>query len=162
MIEVFCDGSITGSHWAKADNKDSLAHAWSGWWARDATSGGHVLHWLSVDLGEGPYMSANVAEYYAVGSALTWLYKSVWNRQAVLINSDSQVIIRQLQRKYQCYDPQLLKLRNGCHTLANRLPGGVTYKWIRREQNKEADVLSKALQTWGRQPSWDEVLGAVK
>lgn len=160
MIEVFCDGSITGSHWGKKGQKDTLAHAWSGWYARDA--GGHVLHWKSSDLGEGLYMSANVAEYHAVGSALAWIRKSVWKKTAVEINSDSQVIIRQLQRKYECYDPQLLKLRNGCHAIANALEGGVTYRWIRREQNKEADVLSKALQTWGRQPTWDEVLGAVK
>ncbi len=157
MIQAFCDGSITGSHWAKAGNKDSLPHAWSGWWARDV--GGQVLHWKSIDLGEAEYMSANVAEYFAVRSALKWLSdQPITRRQDIEVNSDSQVIIRQLKGKYQCYEPKLVVLRDECLRLAREFPS-VTYRWIRREENKQADVLSKALQVWGRQAAtWDEVL----
>ncbi len=159
MIQVFCDGSITGSHWAKADNQDSLPHAWAGWWARD--QGGNVLKWKSVDIGEAPHMSANVAEYFAVRSALNWVQKSLWNKQDVHVFSDSQTVIRQLTHRYNCYEPKLIVLRDHCLQIAERL-GYVTYTWIRREENRTADVLSKALQIWGRQPTWDEIQERLK
>jgi len=153
VIQAFCDGSITGGHWAKADNRDSLPHAWSGWWVRDKN--GHVLQWRSVDLGEGDYMSANVAEYFAVRSALNWIKRSVWKNQEIEVLSDSQTVIRQLEGRYNCYDQKLMLLRDDVRSLAQWM--NVRYTWIRREQNREADVLSKALQIWGRQPTWEEV-----
>jgi len=160
MLQAFCDGSIVGGHWGKKTGPKTIPKAYSGWWVRDAA--GQVLHWKSIDLGEGEYMSANVAEYFAVRSALRWLAGSVWRNQGVEVNSDSQVVIRQLQGKYHCYEPKLITLRDACLKLAQTFPR-VVYRWIRREQNKEADVLSKALQVWGRQAAtWDEVLGAVK
>jgi ribonuclease HI len=157
VLEVFCDGSITGSHWAKADNKDSLPHAWCGWWVRN--EGGNVaIHWSSIDLGEAKYMSANVAEYMAVRAALRWIVGSPWSRAVVKIHSDSQTVINQLTGHYNCYDEKLKLLRDSCLKLAQLLPY-VKYKWIRREENREADVLSKALQIWQRQPTWGEVTG---
>ncbi len=155
MIQAYCDGSITGSHWAKKGQEDTLPHAWCGWWVRDKS--GHVLQWKSLDLGEAEYMSANIAEYWAVRSALRWIGKSIWKHQDVEVLSDSQLIIRQLSGKYNCYEPKLVRLRDECRRLAGYL-GAVKYTWIRREQNKEADVLSKALQIWGRQPTWEEVI----
>jgi ribonuclease HI len=115
------------------------------------------LQWRSIDLGEGDYMSANVAEYFAVRSALNWLHKSVWKNQVIEVLSDSQVVIRQLDHKYNCYEPKLIVLRDQCLKIAQSFPR-VKWTWIRREQNKQADVLSKALQVWGRQATWDEVL----
>jgi ribonuclease HI len=157
MLQAFCDGSITGSHWAKAAEKDSLPHAWSGWWVRDEDH--HILQWRSIDLGEAVYMSANVAEYMAVRSALFWLCTSdqEWLRaQVIEINSDSQTVIRQLTGQYNCYDAKLLLLRDACLKLARNFPY-VKDKWIPQEENRAADMLSKALQKWGRQPSREEV-----
>ena len=157
MLQAFCDGSITGSHWAKAAEKDTKPHAWSGWWVRDEDH--HIIGWKSLDLGEGDYMSANVAEYFAVRSALWWMCTSPkdWMRlQVVEINSDSQTVIRQLTGQYNCYDAKLLSLRDACLKLARNFPY-VKYRWIPREENRTADMLSKALQKHGRQPSREEV-----
>ena len=154
IIEVWCDGSITGGPWGKKHEKHLPPHAWSGWVAR---GDGQVLHFQSVDLGEGDYMSANVAEYMAIRSALRWLGDK-YADQSLKINSDSQLIINQMKGVFTCSKPQLVRLRDSCLSMARKFPS-VTYHWIRREHNREADVLSKALQIWGRQPTWEEVEG---
>ncbi len=159
MIQAFCDGSITGWAWAKAGQKDSLPHAWSGWLVKDYN--GHVFKWQSIDLGEGAHMSANVAEYFAVRSALKWIGDSIWKKNDVEVVSDSQTVIRQLTGRYNAYDPKIILLRDECRRLASYIGGAVTYRWVRREENRHADVLSKALQIWGRQPTWDEVEGRL-
>jgi ribonuclease HI len=104
-------------------------------------------------------MSAVVAEYFAVRSALKWLNGSIWKKNDVEVISDAQTVIRQLTGQYNCYDPKIIGLRDECRRQASFLPGQVIYRWVRREENKIADVLSKALQIWGRQPTWEEVVG---
>jgi len=151
-ILAHCDGSITGGHWGKKGNTD-LPHAWSGWWASDES--GEILGWKSLDIGEGEEMSGNIAEYMAVRSALSWIANR-FPMAEVEVYSDSQLIVHQLDGSYRCLDPLLVELRDAVLTVATAFPK-VTYHWIRREQNKEADVLSKALQIWGRQPTWEEV-----
>ncbi len=157
MLNVWCDGSITGSHWAKKGNKDSLPHAWSGWVAKKLD--GEYVHHHSLDLGEGTLMSANVAEYMAVRSALRWLALN-HRGHAIHIMSDSQLVMRQLTGEYNCHNEHLQKFRANVLVLAALFPQ-VTYEWIRREKNREADVLSKGFQIWGRIPTWDEVQAMV-
>lgn len=142
MLKVYCDGSITGSHWAKKGHKDTLPHAWSGWVAQSPV--GDYVHHKSLDLGEHPLHSANVGEYMAVRSALFWLTK---NRplDAARIYSDSQLVMRQLSGMYVCHNERLQVLKQECERLASKLPC-VSYEWIPRERNQIADLLSKALQ----------------
>src|SRR4051812_11298866 len=98
---VHCDGSITGSHWAKKGQKHTLPHAWAGWVAYDA-KGNHVHH-HSLDVGENPVYSANVAEYFAVRSALYWMTKHN-PLDGARVKSDSQLVMRQLGGQYNCHD----------------------------------------------------------
>lgn len=153
MLSVFCDGSITGSHWGKKGQKDGPPHLWCGWVAK--TLEGAIVHHHSVDMGEWPGGSANVAEYMAVRSALRWLAGD-HRRQALRIHSDSQLVMCQLSGKYNTHDATLRKWRDHVRELAALFPH-VTYNWIPREQNREADVLSKGFQIFGRVPSWEEV-----
>lgn len=153
VLTVYCDGSITGSHWAKKGQKHTLPHAWAGWVAYDS-DGNHVHH-HSLDVGENESYSANVAEYFAVRSALHWVSKNV-PHAGVHVKSDSQLVMRQLSGLYHCHDDKLRVLLVECRRLAALLPF-VKYEWIRREQNVEADYMSKALQIWGRVPTWEEV-----
>lgn len=157
-INVWCDGSITGSHWAPKGQKDTLPHAWSGWVAK--TPEGEVIHHDSLDLGEREYFSANVSEYMAVRAALYWLRLHGRTDAAVRIHSDSQLVMRQLTGQYNCNVPRLQILRDAVLKLAADFPR-VTYHWIRREENKEADHLSKALQTFGYVPTWQELLDSM-
>lgn len=100
-------------------------------------------------------MSGNVAEYMALRSLLAWLAENrfVFNLD---IHSDSQLVVNQMTGAWNCYDDALVSLRDACRALASRFPS-VTYTWIPREQNREADVLSKGLQIWDHVPSWAEV-----
>lgn len=153
MLNAFCDGSITGSHWAKAAGKDSLPHAWSGWVIK--TPDGQYVHHHSVDWGENATFSGNTAEYGAVFTALGWVIRHRPG-EALVIHSDSQLIINQMSGRFQVHNELLLKLRNGCLARAAKLPR-VTYKWIPREQNREADCCSKIFQLWDHPATWDEV-----
>lgn len=157
MLKVYCDGSITGSHWAPKGQKDTLPHCWSGWVVKDAQD--RHLHHHSLDLGEHPLNSANVAEYVAVRSALLWVVRN-HPLDAVRVYSDSQLVMRQLSGAYACHNERLAILKKSCEALAARLPS-VTYTWIPREENQEADMMSKALQVWGYVPPWEVVLQEI-
>jgi ribonuclease HI len=153
MLNIWCDGSITGSHWAPKGQKHTLPHLWCGWVAK--TPDRQVVKHHSVDMGEWPGGSANVAEYMAVRSALRWLAGN-HRAHALTVHSDSQIVMNQLAGRCQTHNATLLKWRDHVRVLAALFPH-VTYKWIPREQNKEADVLSKGFQIWGRVPTWSEV-----
>ena len=162
-ILVYCDGSITGSHWAKKADKNSPAVGWSGWVVcqEDRT----VIHHHSLHLGSLPEMSANVAEYMAVRSALHWLSKEFVTRP-IHVHSDSQLVMRQLSGVYQVHNELLQKMHAHVSKLASLFPR-VTYTWIPREQNTYADHMSKALQNGGAIPpvpagTLEEALAAIK
>jgi len=140
MLNIYCDGSITGSHWAPKGQKDTLPRIWAGWLAiRD----GALVHHHSWDIGESKKFSANVAEYCAIRSALFWA-KNHYPLDALRIHSDSQVVLCQLTGAYAC-GASLLHYRDACRKLASHFPS-VTYKWISRDKNTAADALSRCLQ----------------
>ena len=90
-------------------------------------------------IGEGPWVTDNVAEFTALLRALQWI--SGQNIQAdMTIKGDSLLVINQLKGIWEIksytsrkYVPQIQELLNGRK---------VTYQWISREENKEADMLS--------------------
>lgn len=143
MLYVFCDGSITGSHWAKKSERDSPAFGWSGWVVQDESG---VIHHHSMALGTHPLMSANVAEYMAVRSALYWLGSRHFRDETVLVHSDSQLVMRQLSGEYQIHNERLKRFHKDVKSLEKVFPK-VIYRWIPREQNRYADFMSKCLQT---------------
>ncbi len=145
-LKIFADGSISRGYWGSKETKHLPALCWAGWVVYRDT--GEWLAHHSVALGEVPNASANFSEYAAVSSVLRWLGNHGHTDQALTIHSDSQIIIRQLSGEYQCHDPRLKALRDHVRELARRFPK-VSYVWIRREQNKYADVMSKALQDGG-------------
>ncbi len=153
MINVWTDGSITGSHWAPKGQKDTLPHLWCGWVAK--TPEGAVIHHHSMDMGEWPGGSANVAEFMGVRSALRWLAGNHRGHD-IAIHSDSQIVMNQISDRCKTHNEVLLKWRNHIRVLAG-LFRSVTYTWLPREENTEADVLSKGFQLWGRVPTWAEV-----
>ncbi len=157
VLQVFADGSITGGAWGKKSGPVTTPHAWSGYVIKDA-DGGYVHH-HSVDWGEDEAFSGNTAEYGAVFSALKWVLRHR-PQEAVTILSDSQLIINQMSGRFACHNPQLLKLRDACRALAAKLPR-VTYRWIPRESNTEADRCSKIFQLWDHIPPWEEVLASL-
>lgn len=163
MLTVFCDGSIVGSHWAKKGNKDSPAYGWTGWVIK-AQDGLHIHH-SAESLGTDATMSANVAEYSAVKSSMRWLLVNGFRLDDLKIHSDSQLVMFQLSGKYNCHNERLKVFRDHILDLAKFFPS-VAYHWIPREQNKEADFLSKAINPdhgfGGCVPPWEIVLANTK
>lgn len=155
MIIVHCDGSITGSFWAKMGERHTLPHAWAGWVARDSSD--QLIHFHSMDLGEDARHSGNVAEHFSVGSALHWLATNGYRDHLVRVYTDSQLIVGHLSGKFHIHNEQLAVLARRTKAM-ERLLAGVTYHWVPREQNVEADFVSKCLQTkyGGRLPTREE------
>jgi ribonuclease HI len=94
-------------------------------------------------------MTNNQAEYHALIAALTKLKKSpamVKPDQSgethILIQSDSELIVKQLKGEYRVKEPELKKLYQQVHTLLRAIQGKITFKHIRREQNRDADRLA--------------------
>lgn len=91
----------------------------------------------------GFYLGAktnNQAEYFALLLGIFYLKKHVCEGDLVVIVSDSQLLVRQVQGAYQVKNAELKML----HGLAHKLLSGLTYNIVHvlREENKEADALA--------------------
>ncbi len=82
----------------------------------------------------------NIAEYSAALRALEFA-KSLGETE-VEIRSDSQLLIRQLKGEYKVKAPHLKELHSKILDISKGMK--ITYKWVRREHNQDADLLSKA------------------
>lgn len=81
----------------------------------------------------------NVAEYYALITALD--YASAQGISRLLVRSDSELLVRQMQGRYRVKSADLQPL----HERARKLARGFAYfsiEHVPREQNREADELA--------------------
>jgi len=104
---------------------------------------GDKLKEISEYIGEG---TNNVAEYTAVLRALEYARHA--GERNVHLRSDSQLIVRQLSGDYKTRDPKLKALKRKVDALLKEM--NVTFEHIPREQNKEADELSKKAAMIGK------------
>lgn len=91
-------------------------------------------------VGEGRGMTNNVAEYEGLLAAARWLVDEGIN-ESIEIRGDSQLVIKQMKGEYRVssatskkYVPEIKGL------LAAK---SVSYFWVPREKNEEADQLSR-------------------
>lgn len=95
-------------------------------------------------IGCGELMSNNVGEYAAMQSFLKW-YLKFGDAEEAIIKSDSQLLVNQLVGVWKVRDglyiPYYLDIQNILKR--NCLTNRFKYKWIPREENLEADNLSK-------------------
>ncbi len=113
----------------------------------DAAFGVHVADSEGVVVAElyGFLGSAtnNVAEYEALVHALKWAVAR--GEKRLLVFSDSELLVRQLEGRYKVKHPDLRPLYERARILMSRLDE-VKVSHVRREQNVEADALvNKAL-----------------
>lgn len=101
-------------------------------------------------IGHGTGMTNNFAEYRAVTEALTYTLTRaamLYERgMGVTVYGDSQLIIRQITGEYATRQPHLIKLRDEVLALVHQLASAgipVEFIWIPREQNAEADALTR-------------------
>lgn len=132
-------GSSSGSQWAYATCGWVIYH--EGGLKRDRIASGCKV----VKEGEGA--TNNYAEWCALGLALRWLLdnrKDLCATQSLEIVGDSQLVVYQLAERWECKAPHLQKLKERCLFILSEL-GFVSRsaRWVPREENEEADRLSK-------------------
>jgi ribonuclease HI len=92
----------------------------------------------------------NVAEYTALAKALEWLIANNLIADKVEIKSDSQLIVNHLSGNYKVKAKRIIPLYQRVLLLKSKFRD-VQIKWVPREKNREADMLTnkaynKALQ----------------
>ncbi len=90
----------------------------------------------------GNDVSNNVAEYTAMIKGMDALL-SMGHTAHITVKGDSQLTIRQMQGKYAVHAKRLAPLHAEARRTAKRFDS-VEFQWIPREENEEADALSRA------------------
>lgn len=100
-------------------------------------------------------MTNNVAEYHAVIGALAWALEN--GRLGILIRTDSQIVVGQVNGTMACNKPHLQELRDYTRTLRDATQARLA--WIPGESNEAADKLSRrAYREWRRTRSTEPVV----
>jgi ribonuclease HI len=101
---------------------------------------GQMIHRGFRAVGEGKGMTNNVAEYEGLMAAAQWL-KDMGIDEKIVIKGDSQLVIKQMKGEFRIssatskrYVPQIKQLLQGMD---------VSFVWVPREENEEADKLSR-------------------
>ncbi len=97
---------------------------------------GVMVEQLSEYVGVG---TNNVAEYKAIIKALETAHSM--GETEVHVKSDSELVVKQLNREYRVKDPELLPLKKEVDRLCSTIK--VSFEHIPREKNGKADGLSK-------------------
>lgn len=103
----------------------------------------------SKGLGNGPKMSNNVAEYAALNDALRELASGEHYNDLIIIHSDLELVVKQVQGLWKAVAGLYINERMIARNLITQFTK-LHLEWILREDNYEADLLSKqALQQQG-------------
>jgi len=116
-------------------------------WAFIVKQGPKVIHQdAGISHKGGELATNNIGEYDAVIAALLWLIKlPEGKRRPVVIKSDSQLIVNQCSGVWNCNDEKLVPLHDLVMKAKKRYGRNVTFQWIPREKNTEADELSRTV-----------------
>jgi ribonuclease HI len=94
-------------------------------------------------VGSGPQMSNNVAEYSGMIGVLTELIRMGYQHERVLVRGDNMMTIQQMAGHWRAKCGLYLPYFHRCKELVKKF-SKIRFQWIPREQNGEADELSKA------------------
>lgn len=159
-INLFCDGGC------EPKNPGGVAtYGWVIYERRDDGSNGNKLAFDKKVVADGGKLATNnYAEYCGLGFALRFL-KDKEYQGSVYVYSDSKLLVNQVTMDWKCNKPHLQKLRKRIWDIADEMHlypcsptelkvikesglqddghGFLVLQWIPREQNEEADALSK-------------------
>jgi ribonuclease HI len=93
-------------------------------------------------VGKGPGMSNNVAEYAALCEALRFLANAKMTQSPIEVRSDSRLLVNQMAGDWQFRKGLYEEKYSEAKELAKRF-GNISFKWVPREKNGEADALSR-------------------
>lgn len=91
---------------------------------------------------DGPEATNNVAEYSGIIAALKWLLENNLQNEEIVIRSDSQLCIFQLLGHYKVRAARIIPLYQEATNLLTNF-NHIELEWVRREENEEADELSR-------------------
>jgi len=100
-----------------------------------------VVRRLGV-VGHGPKMSNNVAEYAALCEALTFQVRKKLITIPTEVRSDSRLLVNQMNGNWKVRKGLYVQRYLEAKDLAGQFER-ITFKWIPREENEEADALSR-------------------
>ena len=100
-------------------------------------------------VGKGPEMSNNVAEYAALCEALRFLISEKMTRLPIEIRSDSRLLVNQMKGEWKFHKGLYAQEFTDAKALVTEFDR-VKFKWIPREENEEADALSREAYGAGR------------
>jgi len=130
-IVVYCDGLC--------EPRNPGGTATFGWVAR---RDGELVGSDCGVVAKGPSATNNLAEYTAIIEALRWLEANGFADERVVVRSDSQLAIRQLDGTYCVRSAAIRPLWQQASQLAKRF-SLMCFEWVPRESNKEADELTR-------------------
>jgi len=87
----------------------------------------------------------NIAEYSAVIRVLEFLNEENVSNEKIVIKGDSQLVVQQMSGTWSVNSPNIYPLYKKAKELLKELRrknNSVSFQWIPREENKEADMLS--------------------
>lgn len=111
---------------------------------------------ISLCIGDGEGMSNNVAEYGAVIYALEWLMTKNLCKEEIEIFGDSLMVVTQLNKfiknkytKFPTFNGLYAPYAYHCIKIVHNFEN-INFTWIPRENNAQADALSRCLKRQGR------------
>jgi len=129
-VIVYCDGLCE-----PRNPGGTAAYGWV------AYLNGEKIHEECAVVCTGPGATNNVAEYSAVIAALKWLAANGYTGEKTTVRSDSQLCIYQLDGSYAVRSERIRPLYEKAKRLAKKFQ--IVFEWVPREQNEEADALSR-------------------
>jgi len=132
--KAFCDASIEGGN--------PGGHAVAAWVLKAPE--GSVEAQDVIDLGSYPTVTNNIAEYTAVKGAVEYIAHNLCSER-VVVHTDSKLVVEQLNDHWGCYAPALKDLKDQILSAVEASSCLISFKWVPREENVEADTLSRSL-----------------
>lgn len=107
-------------------------------------SNGITIFTDSAIVGNGPKMSNNVAEYSGLIAFLEWYVQHGDNMKSI-VYSDSSLLVNQMTGRWRVQRGLYLPYyEQACQIIReNTLSDRISFRWVRRDLNEEADRLSK-------------------
>lgn len=129
-LEAWTDASIEGKHAVAAYILKNDAR--------------EVVLSATIDLDRGK-VSSNGAEYGAVLGLIQSVLVLGYHEADLTVHSDSKLVVEQLNDNWRCNNEKLREIRDKIWKLLENFTGKVEFVWIPREENEEADELSRSL-----------------
>jgi ribonuclease HI len=131
MLRVFIDGSVEPTNPGGVGTVGIVVYK----------DGARMLG-IGKVVGEGPTMSNNRAEYEALKEVLQWLLDQDLSGESISVNSDSSLLVYQMQGRWKVKGGIFLTAYNESKQLVKQFRD-LSFHWVPREENEEADLLAR-------------------